>query len=397
MPFFPEAPPLPPIAPCADFDAFVARYRESVANTRRFTYCNHASVGPLSDWVIEAANLSFEHQRMAESINQDPWFDEWRHTRQRTAELIGASKDEICLQPNTYLGMQRVFSALPLQPGDEIVVPADEFPSLFFALSELTSQGAVLREVHSARGDGIVRTEDLLGALSPRTKLLATSWVNFFHGYVHDIDALGAQCRARGIWYLLDVIQGLGQLTLDAKRCKAHFISGHGAKWMCAPMGSGFLYVSNDVPAQITPRAHGWFAMELDHEHYTNRDIQPKLNANRFGTGTVPLACAFGMKRACEILLEAGPQRCEARALELGDMLADAAHRAGIGVYSDRSVRRCAIVSLNLCGRPRLTDILRAEGIVFSVREGKLRLSPHWYLTREETGRVCELIAASAG
>ena len=48
--------------------------------------------------------------------------------------------------------------------------------------------------------DGIVRTDDLLNAITPRTRLIATSWVNFFHGYVHDLlkhldPAFAAQVR----------------------------------------------------------------------------------------------------------------------------------------------------------------------------------------------------------
>ncbi len=280
-------------------------------------------------------------------------------------------------------------------PGDEVLVPADEFPSLYFALSELGSRGAEIRQVASSSADGIVRTQDLLDAVTPKTRLMATSWVNFFNGYVHDLVALGQTCQQRGIWFVVDVIQGLGQLTLDVKRCGAHFVSGHGAKWMCAPIGSGFLYASRDVPPEITPRQHGWFAMELNHEHYTDRNIQPKTNANRFGTGTVALPSAFGLRRACEVFMEAGPENCEARALAHGDALEQAARTAGIGVYSDRSERRCAIVSLDLCDCLRLPDALRANGVVFSVREAKLRLSPHWYQTEAEIGRVCDFVKAS--
>jgi cysteine desulfurase / selenocysteine lyase len=394
MPFFPEADPLPPVRPAHDFSAYLDAYRDSVPNTRKFIYCNHASVGPLSDWVVEASTESFRQQQMAETTCQDAWFDHWRFTRQRVAELIGAGRDEICLHPNTYLGLLRAFSALPLSAGDEVLVPADEFPSLYFALSELSGRGVEVKQVASANPDGIVRTQDLLDAVTPKTRLIATSWVNFFHGYVHDLVALGETCQRRGIWFVVDVIQGLGQLALDVKRCGAHFISGHGAKWMCAPMGSGFLYASRDVPPEITPRQHGWFSMELNHERYTDREIQPKANANRFGTGTVALACAFGMRRACEVFLEAGPERCQERALTHGDALEQAAREVGIGVYSDRSERRCAIVSLNLGDCQRLPESLRANGVVFSVREEKLRLSPHWYQTEAEIGRVCGLVKA---
>lgn len=394
MPFFPEAPPEPPVAQATDFDAFVAKYRASLPIVGTCVYLNHASVGPLSDWVIAAANESMCQQQMAETCNQDAWFDGWRLARQRIAELIGATKDEVCIQPNTWAALTRAFSALPLGEGDEVLFPADEFPSLYHALSELRARGCTVRVVESGRGDGIVRTGDLLAAMTPLTRLIATSWVNFFHGYRHDLTALGTACRERGAWFVVDAIQGLGMLPLDAQRCGAHFIACNGAKWLCSPLGSGFLYVSRDVPAVITPQLEGWFAMELNHESYTDRSVVPKENANRFAGGTVPLSAVYGLRQSCEVFLEAGPERASVHALQLAGMIVQAAQDADIPVFSDRVEGESAIVSLDIAVRPGLPMQLAKAGVVFSVREGKLRLSPHWYLLEDEVNLACDVLRA---
>jgi len=395
MPFFPEAPPAPPVTLAPDFEQFVQRYRATLPALRNWLYLNHASVGPLSDWVIAAANEHLRQQQMAETTTQDAWYDGWRLARQRIAELIGATKDEVCVQPNTWAALTRAFSALPLQAGDEVLFPADEFPSLFHALSELRTRGCNVTAVSAAQPDGIVRSNDLLNAISTRTRLIATSWVNFLHGYRHDLDQLGAACRERGIWLVIDAIQGLGMLPLEVRRCGVHFVACNGAKWLCSPLGSGFLYVSSDVPPEITPRLEGWFSMELNHESYMDRSVRPKTNANRFATGTVPLAAAFGLRRSCEILLEAGPQRASQRAIQLSDMLAQAAAASNIGVISARDEAKTAIVSLRLADCPTLPEKLSAAKVAFSIREGAVRLSPHWYLLESEIQRVCEIIATN--
>jgi selenocysteine lyase/cysteine desulfurase len=395
MPYFPEAPPAPPVEPAADFTAFRDAYRAETAALRRFIYLNHASVGPLSDSVIAAVNAQLAQQQMAESIVQDPWFDGWRLSRQRVAELLGATRDDVCNLTNTWDGVTRAVNALPLGQGDEALVPADEFPSVYYALSDAAARGVDVREVHSSRPDGIVRTEDVLGAITPRTKLIALSTVCFMHGYRHDTEALAAACRERDIWLVLDVIQSLGQIALDAPASGAHFVAGQGAKWLCAPLGSGFLYVSKEVPAEVHPRTQGWFAMELNHDAYTDRRIQPKLNANRFGTGTVALPSAYGLRRAAEVFLEAGPRRCEQAALGNSRQLELAAREAGLEVYSDRSPKACsAIISLNLPASSPIPENLRAANVVFSIRNGKLRLSPHWYTTEAEIGKVADILCA---
>lgn len=396
MAFFPEAPPAPPVAVTADFEAYRHAYRASLPITGKCVYLNHASVGPLSDWVVDAANEHLRQQQMARTTTQDAWFDGWRLARQRVGELIGANRDEICIQANTWAGLARAFSALPLGPDDEVLFPADEFPSLYHALSELRVRGCNVRAVEADRADGIVRTEDILAAMSPRTRLVTTSWVNFSHGYRHNLSAIGASCREIGAWFVVDGIQGLGMLALDVKETGVHFFSSQGAKWLCAPLGSGFLYVSDRVPAHITPRLEGWFAMELNHERYTDRSVRPKTNANRFGGGTVPLASAFGLRRACEVFLEAGPAIVETQALAHAQRLAEAATAAGISLLSDRREGASAIVSLRQADCPDLPAALRDADVAFSVREGGVGLSPHWYQLDEEIAAVADLIARCA-
>lgn len=400
-PFFPEAPPAPPVQPVsdADFEAYLAEYRETQPILRKYIYLNHASVGPLSDWVIEACNEHLRQQQMGETVVQNAWFDGWRLCRQRMGELIGAGRHEICLHPNTNVAAIRVFNSLPVSPGDEVVCTADDFPSLWHSVTELTSRGAVRVQAQSSRGDGIVRIEDVLDAITPRTTVVAISWVNFFHGYAMDLATLGRECGQRGIWLVVDAIQGLGGLSVDIKAAGVPFFICNGAKWMLSPMGSGFMYVSEDVPTEITPRAEGWFSLELNHLKYTDRTVKPKANANRFGTGTTDFAANFGLRRSCEIFMTVGAERASARALGHADRLDDLAHELEIPVFSDRRRNdgsfapwRSPIVGLVVKDYPALPQTLSEAGVVFSVREGILRLSPHWYLSDEEIGRVCELI-----
>src|SRR5437764_12317172 len=120
MPYFPEAPPAPPVTPVPDFAQYVTRYRASVPATRKFVYLNHASVGPLSDWVVDAVNENLAQQQMADTVIQHGWFDGWRLARQRCAELLGdTDRGNVCLHTSTYMGLVRAFNALPLGKGDE--------------------------------------------------------------------------------------------------------------------------------------------------------------------------------------------------------------------------------------------------------------------------------------
>jgi selenocysteine lyase/cysteine desulfurase len=400
-PFFPEAPAPAPIqsVDAAGFDTFLSEYRASLPALRKFLYLNHASVGPLSDWVIAAVNEHLKQQQMADTLAQEAWFDGWRLCRQRMGELIGAGRHEICLVTNTNLGAIRAFNSLPVSAGDEVITTADDFPSLWHAVTELTSRGAVRVDAASGRGDGIVRTEDVLAAITPRTTVLALSWVNFLHGYTLDLQALGAECRQRGIWLVIDAIQGLGQLSIDIKASGVHFFICNGAKWLLSPLGSGFMYASEDLPQEITPRSEGWFSLELNHLQYTDRTVRPKTNANRFGTGTVDFGANFGLRRSCEVFLTAGTRRAAQRALAHADKLDELAHELGLEMHSDRrrsdgsfAPWRSAILAFSIGDYPALPQALKDANVAFSLREGRLRLSPHWYLLDSEVEQVCQII-----
>ena len=78
------------------------------------------------------------------------------------------------------------------------------------------------------------------------------------------------------------------------------------------------------------------------------------------------------------------------------DNIAEAALAAGIGIHSDRSGLRTAIITLKLDDCPSLPDALARANVAFSVREGLLRLSPHWYLLDDEVAVASDLIRATS-
>jgi cysteine desulfurase / selenocysteine lyase len=98
-----------------------------------------------------------------------------------------------------------------------------------------------------------------------RVKCVALSWVSFWTGYRIDLARIGAACRARGILFAVDAIQGLGPLALDVATAQVDILSAGAQKWLCSPWGSGFVYVrgglvprsSRRLPAGSRRRAPG--------------------------------------------------------------------------------------------------------------------------------------------
>ncbi len=80
------------------------------------------------------------------------WARQLEEVRQSGAELIGAGTDEIALIRNTTEGINLVAEGFPWQPGDNVVLPADEFPSNLYPWMNLASRGVEARRVPIEQG-----------------------------------------------------------------------------------------------------------------------------------------------------------------------------------------------------------------------------------------------------
>ena len=115
------------------------------------------------------------------------WARQLEEVRQSGAELIGAGTDEIALIRNTTEGINLVAEGFPWQPGDNVVLPADEFPSNLYPWMNLASRGVEARRVPIEQGHVVL--DRLAAACDARTRIIAVSWVGYANGWRHDVDA----------------------------------------------------------------------------------------------------------------------------------------------------------------------------------------------------------------
>ena len=88
--------------------------------------------------------------------------------------------------------------------------------------------------------------------------MLAISYVQYLSGYRADLEAIGRICKDRGVFFLVDAIQGLGVFPLDVNRAHIHALAADGHKWLMGAEGCGILYVREDVQDEIHPTEWGW-------------------------------------------------------------------------------------------------------------------------------------------
>src|SRR5438093_1637895 len=205
--------------------------------------------------VREAARVAGLKARPWE-IGSEYYYAEPSAVRARLAAMIAAPAGSVALIPGTSAGIGLAARGLPLAPGDEILLLAAQFPSNVNPWRAAAVRGATLRTV--PRPFGADPTEALLGAMGPRTRIVALDWVNFVDGATCDLVRIGEACRARGARFVVDAAQGLGALRVDVASARIDVLAGPSHKWLLGPVGTGFVYTNPDLIRALQPWNAGW-------------------------------------------------------------------------------------------------------------------------------------------
>jgi cysteine desulfurase/selenocysteine lyase len=356
-------------------------------------FLNHASTGPIPERTRRALQAFTDRRadfRFADSELQGILAD----ARARAARLINAEVGEIALTTNTSFGLNLAARILPFEPGDRVIVSADEFPANVFPWQRLGDRGVTL-ELLPVTPEGWPDEALMLERMrDPRVRALAVSHVQFHNGYCVDLARLGAAARASETWLVVDSIQALGRIPFDVRATPVDLLACGGQKWLLSPWGSGFCYVRRElIPDLVSPFA-GWSAFEGTDNYATLCDYSGDWlrDARRFELTTLPFQDLLGMTHALDLLDELRIERIAAHLVQLEVPVLEWAHRRGIRVVSPEGARGSGMVCLSEAELPDPIPALREAGITASVREGALRLSPHCYNTLDELERVVAVL-----
>jgi selenocysteine lyase/cysteine desulfurase len=366
--------------------------RQQMPVTSRWAYFDHAAVAPLSGPAQQALLEWAADQSENGDVHERRWVERIEAVRGQAGRLLNADPVDVAFIKNTSEGVGIVAEGFPWQAGDNIITAAEEYPANIYPWMNLANRGVELRLVASR--DRRIWIDDIRAAMDSRTRLVSLSFVEFASGFRNDLDAVGALCRERGVYFFVDAIQGLGVLPLDVHRTPIDFLAADGHKWLLGGEGAGLFYIRRELVERLHPVGIGWNSV-VGARQFGRIDFQLKPHAGRWESGSLNVGGIVALGASLELLLGIGIPAITARVFELTDYLCTQAERAGFEVFSSRTpVDKSAIVSLVVPNaEPRaLVRRCREAGLVINQRAGRLRLSPHCYNTPEEIDRLVEML-----
>ena len=343
-------------------------------------YLNHAAIGPWPRRAAEAvASFARDNVRLGASA-YPAWLATERRLRERLARLLNApTSGDIALVGNTSQALSLVAFGLDWQPGDQVVISDEEFPSNRVVWQALANHGVEVVEANLAGADPEAA---LLAACGPRARLLSVSAVQFASGLRLDLARLGVACRQRGVLFCIDAIQQVGALPFDVQRYQCDFAMADGHKWMLGPEGLGVFYCRSELRRQLKLHAYGWHMLEHLGD-FERREWQPARSARRFECGSPNMLGACALEASLSLLEDVGmalvAEQLELRVEQLHQGLLAI---PGVQVHSPADPsRRAGIVNFSIDGQAN-ADIYRAlsnNGVICALRGPGVRFSPHFY------------------
>ena len=364
------------------------QYREEFPVTRNLIYLNHAAVTPLPKRSAQALQALAQDGLNYGSFHYDQWLDTYEGLRSAAAKLIGAQRSEIAIVKNTSEGIATIAAGIDWRPGDRIIAFREEFPANFYPWKRLETQRCYVEwlSIHDSL--------EAIDTACRGARLLAISFVQYLSGLRMDLNAIGQITKARGCFFLVDAIQGLGALPLNVQAANIDALAADGHKWLLGPEGCGILYVRKEKQDAVFPREFGWTNV-AGYNDYASRDMTLRPDAGRYECGTLNTIGCYGLRASIELLLEVGVERIGPVVQALADQLGAGAQRKGYTVLGDRSANNSSgIISIHKPGLDsrKIARDLKDGGIVAAPRQGWVRLSPHFYISPAEIDQVIEAL-----
>lgn len=294
--------------------------RQFVIDDPNLIYLDGNSLGRLPKRTVNYMQQAVEQewgQRLIQVWN-DGWINTPTELGAKIARLVGAQPNEIVVCEATSINLFKLaVAALQAHPNRvKIVSDVFNFPSDLYILQgiiDLLGRRHRLELIPSV--DTItIAPQAVTAAIDTDTALVTLSHVAFKSAFMYDMAAVTRQAHQSGALVLWDLSHSAGAVPVDLNAAGADLAIGCTYKYLNGGPGSpAFLYVRQDLQAQLSQPMWGWFAAQ--NPFAFDLDYTPASDISRYRVGTPPMLSMKAVEPAVDMLLEAGMNRLRAKSV----------------------------------------------------------------------------------
>ncbi len=362
--------------------------------TDEWAYMNHAAIGPFPRRTTTAVEQMV--RGFTVPIEDDGGARERaiETARENVAALVKGRPDHVAFVGSLADAISLATQGIDWQPGDNVLIPREEFPSDVYPVLNLQRRGVEVRYVDKGE-DGFTSVDKIAAALDSRTRALVLSHVEFMTGFRNDLHAIGALCQDHDILSIVDGTQSIGPIEIDFVESGIDVIAAHCYKWLMASFGLGVMHFSERAIERIHPTYSGRLGVKSGYEDL-DYALDWRDGALRYQTGGLNYISLSAFNASSDLIRSIGIPEIEQHVLKLTDRLLSEVAQMGYQVTSSLDpAHRSQICSFTTGDRDRdaqLVETMQQHKVAVSLRGRGVRVSPYFYNSDEDIDRLLELL-----
>ena len=367
--------------------------------SKKVTYLNCAYMSPMLKKVEKAGVKGIKQKRKPYHITPIDFFKTSDLVKKRFSSIIDCKNhNRIAIIPSASYGLANVVNNISIKEKDEIILLDEQFPSNVYPWLNLKERSKAklvfIKRPDTLIGSGKKWNEEILAAITNKTKVVAIGNIHWACGTLFDLIAIRKKTAEVGALLIIDGTQSIGALPLSIEKIQPDALICAGYKWLMGPYSIGVAYYGNYFDKGI-PIEDNWINRS-GRENFSGlinySDKYGEL-ASRYNVGEqsnfilLPMLLAglnqiesWGVKNIqdyCKNLISEEIKKVNQKKYWIEKENYRANHLFGIK---------------QLDNKINLIEKLKSKKISVSIRGDKIRVSPHVYNDKREIKKLFECL-----
>lgn len=218
---------------------------------------NNGGVSPQPLIVQDAVDRYYRYSNEAPSYYMWRILNQGREPlREKLADLSNCSPEEVAINRNATEALDTIIFGLQLKEGDAVVLTRQDYPNMMSAYKQRALRDGV--QLNWVDLDLPMEDDDAIIAkymeqVTPNTKVMHITQVINWTGQILPAKKLCAAAKDRGIATVVDGAHAFAHISSDITDIGCDYYGTSLHKWLCAPFGTGMIYVKKENVAGLWP------------------------------------------------------------------------------------------------------------------------------------------------
>ena len=368
--------------------------------SKKVTYLNCAYMSPMLKKVEKAGVKGIKQKRKPYHITPIDFFKTSDLVKKRFSSIIDCKNhNRIAIIPSASYGLANVVNNISIKEKDEIILLDEQFPSNVYPWLNVKERSKAklvfIKRPDTLIGSGKKWNEEILAAITNKTKVVAIGNIHWACGTLFDLIAIRKKTAEVGALLIIDGTQSIGALPLSIEKIQPDALICAGYKWLMGPYSIGVAYYGNYFDKGI-PIEDNWINRRGSENFSGLINYSDKYGelASRYNVGEqsnfilLPMLLAglnqiesWGVKNIqdyCKNLISEEIKKVNQKKYWIEKENYRANHLFGIK---------------QLDNKINLIEKLKSKKISVSIRGDKIRVSPHVYNDKREIKKLFECLA----